>query len=147
MKSSQQQFKDAIDREFGKLGAASGDVDTMMMAQRIKGALKEKKGEQIQGGLADKKRLKDIAIKHTYDDSTDSVSKDEINKMISRLEKQMEVGMKVEMEHTKDKEKAREIAMDHLWEDPKYYTKLKKIETKEVTGSGSSGSYSGPFAR
>ena len=62
MKSSQQQFKDAIDREFGKLGAASGDVDTMMMAQRIKGALKEKKSEQIQGGLADKKRLKDIVL-------------------------------------------------------------------------------------
>jgi hypothetical protein len=28
------------------------------------------------------------------------------------------------MEHTDDEEIAREIAMDHLTEDPKYYTKL-----------------------
>ena len=28
------------------------------------------------------------------------------------------------MEHTDDKTMAEEIAMDHLTEDPKYYTKL-----------------------
>lgn len=33
-------------------------------------------------------------------------------------------GAKVEMEHTDDPDVAREIAMDHLVEDPKYYTKL-----------------------
>jgi hypothetical protein len=38
------------------------------------------------------------------------------------------MGLKVEMEHTTDKEIAREIALDHLAEDPKYYTKLKKVE-------------------
>ncbi len=43
--------------------------------------------------------------------------------------------MKVEMEHTKDKQRAKEIAMDHLFEDPKYYDKLEKIETKESLGS------------
>lgn len=35
------------------------------------------------------------------------------------------MGIKVEMEHTKDPEKALDIAMDHLSEDPFYYTKLK----------------------
>lgn len=35
-------------------------------------------------------------------------------------------GIKVEMEHTTDPEVAREIAMDHLYEHPKYYTKLLK---------------------
>jgi hypothetical protein len=108
--------------------------------------------------------------------------------MVSSLKKQLIKGMKVEMEHTKNKDKAKEIAMDHIWEDPNYYDKLKKIESKEekdkkyldiedmipmlkkqlmkgtkvdqqqkkektkskeeskeVTGSGSSGAYSGPL--
>jgi len=38
------------------------------------------------------------------------------------------MGIKVEMEHTKDRAIAREIALDHLTEDPKYYSKLKKVE-------------------
>lgn len=37
-------------------------------------------------------------------------------------------GMKVEMEHTDDKNKAIEIALDHLTEDPEYYDKLATIE-------------------
>lgn len=43
-------------------------------------------------------------------------------------EKQLDAGGKVEREHTKNEETAEEIAMDHLTEDPKYYTKLKKLE-------------------
>lgn len=35
--------------------------------------------------------------------------------------KWLEVGTKVEMEHTKDKNKAKKIAQDHLNEDPDYY--------------------------
>lgn len=101
--------------------------------------------EELKGGLSDKKTLKDIAIKHTYDDSTDSVSKDEINKMISHLEKQLEIGIKIETEHTKDIKKAKEISMDHLWEDPNYYKKLRKMDTNEVTGASSAGAYVGPM--
>jgi hypothetical protein len=41
-------------------------------------------------------------------------------------------GKKVEMEHTSEPEIAEEIAMDHLTEDPKYYEKLKTIETKKA---------------
>ena len=37
-------------------------------------------------------------------------------------------GHKVEQEHTRDAALATEIAMDHLTEDPAYYTKLKQIE-------------------
>jgi hypothetical protein len=40
--------------------------------------------------------------------------------------KEIEMGTKHEHEHTKDDALARKIAMDHLKEDPKYYTKLKK---------------------
>lgn len=40
---------------------------------------------------------------------------------------QLRMGIEVEMEHTKDRRLAREIALDHLAEDPKYYTKLKRV--------------------
>jgi len=37
---------------------------------------------------------------------------------------QLSIGVQVEMEHTNDPDIAKEIAMDHLTEDPQYYTKL-----------------------
>jgi len=49
--------------------------------------------------------------------------------------KQLKIGIDVELEHTSDPIVAREIAMDHLTEDPLYYQKLKTIEEsiKEYT--------------
>jgi len=41
---------------------------------------------------------------------------------------QLKMGIKVEMEHTDDKEVAEKIARDHLKEVPDYYTKLKEVE-------------------
>lgn len=41
---------------------------------------------------------------------------------------QVLMGIRHEMEHTNDKDKALEIALDHLTEDPKYYTKLQGLE-------------------
>ena len=45
---------------------------------------------------------------------------------------QVAMGLKVEMEHTKDEAIAKEIVRDHLTEDPKYYSKLKTIEKSEL---------------
>lgn len=42
--------------------------------------------------------------------------------------KQLEMGRKVEMEHTVDPRIANEISKDHLEEDSIYYTHLKKME-------------------
>lgn len=42
--------------------------------------------------------------------------------------KQLAMGIKVEMEHTKDPKVARKIAMDHLSEFAHYYTALAKME-------------------
>lgn len=39
---------------------------------------------------------------------------------------QLEVGIAIEYEHTNDKEMATSIALDHLTEDPEYYTKILK---------------------
>jgi len=41
---------------------------------------------------------------------------------------QLTKGIKVELEHTNEEDLAKEIAMDHLAEDPYYYDKLEKIE-------------------
>ena len=45
--------------------------------------------------------------------------------------KQLGKGRKVEMEHTNDPDLAREIAMDHLTEDPDYYKKLEVMENQK----------------
>jgi len=70
--------------------------------------------DKISGGLADDKSLGDVAKHH-------GIELDEL-----RLE--FNKGLKVEMEHTDDEKVAKEIAKDHLMEDPKYYTKLKTVE-------------------
>jgi len=58
--------------------------------------------------------IEDLAAKH-------GVSLEEI-------QQQLEMGLKVEMEHTEDMDIAKKIALDHLAEDPHYYTKLAKME-------------------
>lgn len=127
MDTSADLYKDSIDKAFSELGT-SLNTSTMRDANKYKQSFKE---EELEGGVADKKTLKDIAIMHAYDDSKDSTSKDRIKKMFVLLKQQLNKGIKVEMEHVKDKDKAKEIAMDHLFEDPNYYDKLKKIENKE----------------
>ena len=45
--------------------------------------------------------------------------------------RQLTAGKQIEMEHTRDARIAQEIAMDHLTEDPRYYSKLCKIWPRE----------------
>jgi len=76
------------------------------------------------------KTVEQIAKKHRLD--------------VSFIEKQLKMGEKIEHEHTKNHELAREIALQHLDEIPDYYTRLKKMESdakkfkdvKEETKSG-----------
>jgi hypothetical protein len=46
-------------------------------------------------------------------------------------QKELLAGIKVELEHTDDIAIALEITMDHLTEDPKYYTNLAKIHQEK----------------
>jgi hypothetical protein len=78
------------------------------------------KEEKIPGGLAKGMTLADIAKHHKLP--------------LKSLQSKLEQGIKTEMEHTTDKSIAREIAMDHIYEDPNYYSKLKKIETEGTCG-------------
>lgn len=73
----------------------------------------------MKGGKADKLTLGKIAKIHNI-------------KKIEVLIPQLKLGIKTEMEHTDSKKQAKEIALDHLVEDPKYYTKLKKAKLEET---------------
>lgn len=71
-----------------------------------KDGLMRKNGVVLHGGLAERRH------KHVSDFSPKAVA----------------AGVQVEREHTNDKTVQKHIAMDHLTEDPKYYSKLKKME-------------------
>lgn len=58
----------------------------------------------------------------------DRKSKNEVTQQY--MNKQIEIGMKVEAEHTKNKIMQKKIAMDHLKENPFYYEYLLKMESK-----------------
>jgi len=49
---------------------------------------------------------------------------------ITQINHELSIGIQTEQEHTKDLKIAREIALDHLLESPKYYTELRKMEKK-----------------
>lgn len=134
-----QRYRDYYDRNFGikdeTKEATSSGASGQYSQPLFGGKMNE---DKIKGGLTDKKTLEDIAKKH------DKKGYYHTDNMVSSLKKQLEKGIKVEMEHTNDKKIAREIAMDHLWEDPNYYDKLKKVEATEATSTSSSGQYSTP---
>jgi hypothetical protein len=159
MRSSSELFKQGIMKAYTQQPNVSLNSDTIKdmtkYSKTVEGETKEatgassagafsgpifsneemKEGDRILGGLAKGKSLKDIAKKHTPK---------EFEKMLSYLKKEIVKGTKVELEHTSDPKVAFEIAKDHLFEDPDYYNKLKKIEANEATGSGSVGSYETP---
>ena len=101
------------------------------------GRKKVDESDLLKGGLADNKSLIQIAKKHN------AKNYHHIESMVNLLKNQLEVGIGVEMEHTDNEAKAKEIALDHLWEDPKYYTKLKQADIDE-TDASSSGAFSAP---
>ena len=47
---------------------------------------------------------------------------------------ELEIGVKVETEHTQDTEAAKEIAKDHLEENPHYYTGVLARSEKDTEG-------------
>jgi hypothetical protein len=174
MRTSGEQFKKAIDKSFSQLPTIN--TSTMLDSLKFKDMVENKDGEttekwsekykrsidcdnpkgfsqkahcqgrkkkvkeeKLVGGKADKKTFQDLVNKNKKHSKN-------LFELEKQLKSQLNKGIKVEMEHTKDKLKAKEIALDHLFEDPKYYDKLKKIENKEATGTGSSGAFSAPLA-
>jgi len=83
-------------------------IDKMLGEELIPGGL----GSELTGDM--EHQHKEIADMH--------------NISVEEVEKQIQKGIKVEMEHTSDPEYAHEIAMDHVIEDPNYYDKLVKLK-------------------
>lgn len=70
----------------------------------------------LKGGKSDNLSTKEIANKFKVS--------------VDKIESQIQKGIGVEMEHTNDKEKAKEIATDHVSEFADYYDRLEKMENK-----------------
>jgi hypothetical protein len=88
------------------LNQESEDVINVIEDMSSKDASSDSWQDKMTGGLADKKKPKDF--------DSDALEK----------------GIKVEMEHTNDRQVASEITMDHLSENPKYYDYLEDMEDK-----------------
>ena len=95
-----------------KVGCTKGSVKKYLGALHANADVNE--ANTLKGGKADKLSTKDIAKK--FDVSVD------------KIEAQIKKGIGVEMEHTDNKEKATEIATDHVSEFPDYYDRLDKME-------------------
>ena len=72
--------------------------------------------ETIPGGKAEGKTCEDIALKHGIS--------------VDILEREHKMGVKIEHEHSPDDDVAGEIAKDHLFEFPTYYTFLEDMESR-----------------
>ena len=87
--------------------------DSMEERRRFNESINEGE-DNIPGGLAKGMTLNDIAEKH-------GVS---VDILVAEFKK----GIQTEMEHTTDREVAKEITMDHLFEDPQKNTKLATVD-------------------
>jgi len=97
-----------------KVGCTTGDINKYLAALHANANESIDESNQIKGGKGDKLTVKDVATKFGVP--------------VSKIEKELRMGKKVETEHTPSTTKATEIAMDHLTEFPDYYTRLLKME-------------------
>ena len=81
-----------------------------------------KEDNVLKGGKADGMTLKDIAKHHNVD--------------VQTIKTEFIKGYAIEREHTKDSNVAKEIALDHLYEHPKYYTRLAVVEENYMARDG-----------
>jgi hypothetical protein len=89
-----------IGKDFKKAAVTSGnpELQKIMFSEE----------EDLIGGEGDDMSIKDIADYHKED--------------VKKIKREIEVGTKIEMEHTKSKNVAKEIAIDHISEISDYYT-------------------------
>ena len=89
-----------VGNEFRKAASKSGqpELQKIMFSEE----------EDLDGGEGDDMTVKDIAKYHNEDPK--------------KINREIEIGTKIEMEHTDSKKIAKEIATDHIYEIPDYYT-------------------------
>jgi hypothetical protein len=90
------------------------------------------------GSVGEYRALIEYKIKQLLKQKLDKIqdSSEDFQKY-QNLKHELKKGRKVEMEHTKNKLEAEKIALDHLKEDPNYYTKLEKIHEDQAVSHNS----------
>ena len=96
-----------------KVGCTKGKVKDYLAALAIN-VKTENMENKLEGGKGDKMTPKKIA--------------DKFDVKVKDVKKQIDYGTCVECEHTDDKQKAKEIATDHVAEFPDYYNRIHKME-------------------
>ena len=128
-----EEAKEIVDKEYSKAKESEKYYGTAMKIlknklkkheglteSRFANFLYEEDGEGIEDSLGEIDFVEEFvnagrAYEMGY--TVDSVDEDEL-----------EMGIKIEMEHTTNREIAKRIALDHLTELPDYYTRLAKME-------------------
>lgn len=103
--------------------------------------LSEKPEQSVSGeGYLPAEREKSLTPRQqAHGTATDLYHQDKIPRLLNSFTEEFKIGMKEEMEHlhvvdqddVPDEEQIAQIVMDHLREDPQYYTKLKKAGLME----------------
>lgn len=115
-------WKERIDRLKADIKAEGNPDMIPSMKQEL-----ERKQKHLKQLIS--KTLKENGILNVRTPSVEQIAKKH-GVSVAEIEKQLNRGIKIEKEHTTHTKIAREIACDHLNEDPKYYVKLKKVEEK-----------------
>lgn len=97
-----------------KVGCTKGPIEKYLAALHANANESVTETNTIKGGKADKMSVEDIAKKFKVS--------------VDKIKAQLKKGIEIEKEHTSDKEKATEIAMDHVTEFPDYYDRIEKME-------------------
>lgn len=92
------------------------EIERLFDGTSLAKSIDTKDNETLVGGKGDNKTIEDIAAMH--------------NVTVEYAKEQLEKGIEIELEHTNNREKAREIALDHLTEFINYYIELEKMEDK-----------------
>jgi hypothetical protein len=123
----------AITRLMGKL-KGEGDLEAWVQSKITKAAeYLDTVADHLSHGEDDTVRTKEVKEGFKGHKSVEEIAKKH-KVSPSVIQKQLEMGMKVEHEHTTDNDQAMDIALQHLDEIPNYYSKLKKMEkVKEDT--------------
>ena len=114
----------------GYINGAPNPKDVKKLKSKLDGGgseeyTKVEEDNKLKGGKADGMTLKDIAKHHNVD--------------VQTIKTEFIKGYAIEREHTSDPNVAKEIALDHLYEHPSYYTRLAVVDEaniNETTGNG-----------
>jgi len=112
------EFKDGT-LKHGSTGKVVTDRKMAIAIALSEAGISKSEDDVEKGGLSEGHTIESVAKKHDV--------------KLEDLKKEYDKGKIVEKEHTDSATGAAKIALDHLVEDPKYYTKLATIEKSEET--------------